>query len=182
MALWGIRSQLDVAEGLVHAYAVKIHGQSLRRAEQGRGRIAAEAEVRLVGIALHFVDGDAGQFAIQRVRQVGAGGGGQIAAVQMLHVCGHLIARQRGAGQRRRAYHLHRLHYGAGIGIGVCCPCGQCQADGADGQRKLLRARRADGDGMGVSALWGWHVVSPEFYGLAGSGWDGLFQSQGRAG
>ena len=59
-----------IAERLVHAYAVEVDGQALRRAEQRRGGEAAIIDVGLQRIALHLVDEHAPGQSAQIVGQV----------------------------------------------------------------------------------------------------------------
>ena len=60
----------NIAEGLVHADAVHIDGDSLRRAQQRGGSKAAIVHVRLERVAVYFIDEHAVHALVERVEEV----------------------------------------------------------------------------------------------------------------
>ena len=119
--LWNQIPVDHIAEGLVDAYTIDEHRQSLRRAQIRRSLEAAHIDVDLVGIALGVVDVDAAQRAAQRLAQIVVAAPRQVTAVERLHIGGHLLERDAGAGQRGGADHLdgRQLIAGARIGHGT---------------------------------------------------------------
>ncbi len=76
-----------------------------------RGAEAAKADVRLEGIALRRVRGDASGVLLQVVGDVRLALTGEVLARIDLHVRRHIPNRRAEAGERRRADHLDRGHF-----------------------------------------------------------------------
>ena len=89
-----------VAEGLVHAHAVHVHRQALRRAQQRRGGVAPVAHIHLKRIALRFVDMHAAEAAVHELAQLQRAAARDVGAGGALHRRGDFVARLADAGQR----------------------------------------------------------------------------------
>ncbi len=112
-----------LAKRLIEAHAVHVDRQPLRRAEQGRGRVAAIVEVGLERIALDLVDMHAVEPAVEEVGEVERAAGGDLAVGRGLDRRRDLFERQLDARERR--------HFGDGDGVGYRWD-----------SRRCLRARR----------------------------------------
>ena len=93
----------DVAKRLVQSHAVEIHRESLRRAQQGRSRIAAIADVGLERVVLHFIHDNAAQVAAQEGGNVECAAERDLLRAGRLHGRGKRVARLLHGGQRHAA-------------------------------------------------------------------------------
>ncbi len=90
----------DIAKRLVLAHAVHVHGNSLRRAKQRRGSVAAIVDVWLERVLLVLIDMDAIEAPVEEISEIErsalldiVGGGG-------LHRRGYLVEHEIGSSQR----------------------------------------------------------------------------------
>jgi hypothetical protein len=106
----------DVAEGLVQSHAVQVERQALLRAQQRRGRVAAEVDVGLQRVALHLVEMDAAQAPVQEAGQVQRLAAFEVGGAGRLHGGGNPVARHVHARHGRQADDLDafELHLSAG--------------------------------------------------------------------
>ena len=96
-----------VAESLVEADAVLIHGKPLRRSLDRRGDEAAKAQILREIIAVD-IDGDgAGNLLLQCVRHAGGIGAGEILRRHGLHHARDIVGVFAAARQRRGCDHFH---------------------------------------------------------------------------
>ena len=95
-----------VAEGFVDANAVEEHRQALRRAQRRREPKAAIQHIDAVRVALHFIDRQAAEVLVQKLRQAARAGLVDLRVVCGLHIARQLAARHVQAGQGHAADHF----------------------------------------------------------------------------
>ena len=149
--------ELDrVAERLVDAHAVLVHGDALRQAEQRRGGEAAKAERRLEEVRGHAFEGHRPEALVQRVGHRGRAARREIAAVDDGYRRRHAVAIDADSRQRGDPDHVdllgdrrHGQHHVDDARL----------AGGDLYARPALRLEAGQGDGDGVGAgLEGQHV------------------------
>ena len=123
----------DVAERLVEANAVDVERQALRRAEQRRGGVAAEAHVGLEGVALDLVDVHAAEAPVHELAERERPALFDLGARGRLHRRRHAVLRQVEAGQRCDADDAHRRQRRR---RGLVGPCRRGEQRAAEAERR----------------------------------------------
>ena len=98
-----------VAERLVDADSVLVHGDALRQAEQRRGGEAPEAERRLERVGGRSFEGDRAEALVERVGHRGRAARREVSAVEDGHRRGDPVPADAGPGQRGDTDHVDPL-------------------------------------------------------------------------
>src|SRR5262249_5845189 len=107
----------DVAERLVDTYAVDVHRETLRGAEQRRSREAVIGNIELHRAGGAVADIDAAEVVVEVIGEIQRQLATHVRAVTGLYVGRYLIGRQAETGERRVGYHgdLRQLLHGSRI-------------------------------------------------------------------